>query len=193
MIPNLTKSLFAIFASSGEGAVDKDDLVSKLFPTNPWDVVIQISAFVILLLIVFFIAYKPVRKLLQQRSEYVEGQITSAEEANKVAQATASKKEETIEEGKKEAARIVKEAKEEASKEATRIIAEAKDEATKRRIRADEESEEAKEASLQEVKENIVDVALAASSKVLEREVSKEDNERLISDFVDSVYRGEEE
>ena len=81
MIPNLTKSLFAIFASSGEGAVDKDDLVSKLFPTNPWDVVIQISAFVILLLIVFFIAYKPVRKLLQRRSEYVEGQITSAEEA----------------------------------------------------------------------------------------------------------------
>ena len=53
--------------------------------------------------------------------------------------------------------------------------------------RADKEIEEAKAASIEEVKESIVDVAIAASSQVLEREVSKEDNERLIKDFVSDI------
>ena len=176
-----------LFASSGDSAIDKDDLVSKIFPTNPWDVVIQIASFVILLLIVFFIAYKPVKKVLQARGDYVENQIKEAEEANRVARIAASEKEETIAQGRKEAAQIVNEAKEQAKKEAAAIVSEAKAEAAARRVAADKEIEEAKEASLQEVKESIVDVALAASSAVLEREVTKEDNERLVRDFVDSI------
>ena len=176
-----------LFAATGDSAIDKDDLVSKIFPSNPWDVVIQIASFVLLLLIVFFIAYKPVKRVLKQRGDYVEGQIREAEEANRIARIAASEKEETIAQGRKEAAQIVNDAKEQAKKEAAEIVREARDEAARRRIAADKEIEEAKEASLQEVKDSIVDVALAASSAVLEREVSKEDNERLVRDFVDSI------
>ena len=183
--------LFLIFAS-GEEAINKDDLIHKIFPENPWDIVIQISSFVILLLIVFFLGYKPVKKNLQKRKEYVEGMLSGAEENNRIAREAAANKDHLIEEGKQEAARIVAEAKTQATAEAAAIVAEAKADASRRRAQADREIEEAKEASLLEVKDSIVDVAIAASSQVLEREVSKEDHEKFIKDFVDGIRDGDE-
>ena len=183
--------LFMILAA-GEEAINKDDLIHKIFPENPWDIVIQISSFVILLLIVFFIGYKPVKKNLQKRREYVEGMLSGAEENNRIAREAAANKDHLIEEGKQEAARIVAEAKSQATAEAAAIVAEAKADASRRRAQADREIEEAKEASLLEVKDSIVDVAIAASSQVLEREVSKEDHEKFIKDFVDGIRDDDE-
>lgn len=191
MNPERLLHSFAILAESGGEAIDKDDLISKIFPTTPWDVVIQLASFVILLLIVFFIAYKPVRKLLKARGDYVEGKIKDAERDAEIARRAAEDKDLVIEEGKAEAARLVEEAKAEANLEAKSIIDNAKEEAIRRRKEADKEIEEAKAASVKEVKESIVDVAIEASSRVLEREVSREDNERLVSDFVDSIRSGE--
>ncbi|MBQ2069820.1 MAG: F0F1 ATP synthase subunit B [Bacilli bacterium] len=176
-----------VFTSGQEGPIEKDDLISKIFPSTPWDVVIQLSAFVILLLIVFFVGYKPVKKLLAERKSYVEGQIKDAEESNRIAKEAAEKKDDVIAEGRAEAARIIEDARAQANLEANAIVSSAKEEAIRRRVEADKEIEEAKAASIEEVKESIVDVAIAASSQVLEREVSKEDNERLIKDFVSDI------
>ena len=68
-----------------------EDFTRKLFPNGIWDLVIQLAAFVVLLVVVFFIAYKPVKKMVAKRREYVASQIASAEEANRVAQAAAAK------------------------------------------------------------------------------------------------------
>lgn len=184
-------NLFAIFAGDGSSPIDKDDLVHRIFPENPWDVVIQVSSFVILLLIVFFVAYKPVRKLLAKRKEYVDTMVADAENNNRIAKEAAANKDKVVEEGKQEAARIIADAQAQAALQANAIVNEAKQEASRKRAEADREIEAAKEASLLEVKDSIVDVAIAASSQVLEREVSKEDNERLIKDFVDGI-RGED-
>ena len=48
------------------------DITEKLFP-NPWDALAVFLAFVVLLIAVFYFAYKPVKKLLKERGDYVEG------------------------------------------------------------------------------------------------------------------------
>ncbi len=176
-----------ILAASGEDAISKDDLISKIFPTHPWDLVVQLIAFLLLIAIVTFLGYKPVKKLLKKRADYVQGQIAEAQEKNKAAELAASKKEETIAEGRLEAERIVNNAKKTAEESAKSIRAEAEADAEARRARADKEIEEAKEASLEEVKASIVDVALSASSALLGREVDSEDNRKLVSSFVDNL------
>ena len=40
------------------------DFINKLFPNGLWDLIIQLLAFVVLLLIVFFLGYKPVKKMV---------------------------------------------------------------------------------------------------------------------------------
>lgn len=166
------------------------EFVDKIFPNGLWDFVLQLCAFVILILIVFFVGYKPMKKAIKARGDAIENDLATAKAKRLEAEAAASQKEATIEEGKQEASRIVAAAKLEAEAKGKAIVDEAKAQASFARKRADEEIAQAKEKSRQDAKEDIVDVAMAASSKLLSREVNDEDNARLVSDFIDEVNRG---
>ena len=59
----------------------------KLIP-NWLSFVVQFLSFLVLLLVVFFLAYKPVKKILKKRADYVEDEIKQAKENNAQAQAS---------------------------------------------------------------------------------------------------------
>ena len=170
---------------------DTDEFVSKIFPNGLWDFVIQLCAFVILILIVFFVGYKPMKKAIKARGDKIESDLEEAKAKRAEAEIAASKKEATIEEGKIEAKRIIEEARIEAENRGKAIVDEANEKAALARKKADEEIEEAKERSRLEAKQEIVSVALSVSSKVLGREVNEEDNDKLVSSFIDEVNGGQ--
>ncbi len=162
------------------------DITEKLFP-NPWDALAVFLAFVVLLIAVFYFAYKPVKKLLKQRGDYVEGKIKSAEEREQKSQQLLSDANEEVKAKKVEAMGIVEKAKEDAQKERAAILEKAKQEKEEEIKRTKEEIAQEIEASKDEIHREIVSVAIDASSKVLEREVNKEDNEKLIDSFIDDL------
>ena len=47
--------------------------------------VCQLGALIVMILVIFFVAYKPMRKMLQKRADYVEQNIKEAEEAKALA------------------------------------------------------------------------------------------------------------
>ena len=165
------------------------DFVAKIFPNGYWDFLIQLLAFVVLLVVVFFVGYKPVKNMLKKRQDGVNAMIeetkTNRDEAKKAALA----KEQTIQEGKEEAERILSSARKQAEHERQELLAKAKEEAELQRKKAAEEIEAAKAASKEAVRKEIVDVAMLASSTLLGREVSSEDNKRLVEDFVESLNK----
>ena len=166
-----------------------DDFNAKLFPNGYWDFLIQVLAFIVLLVAVFFIGYKPVKKMLQKRDERINSMIEDAKQNQKIAAEAAAKKEETIEQGKQEASAIILTAKKQAQAEAAAILAKAEEEAALKKKKADEDIEAAKERSKQEIHDEIVEVAIAASSKVLGREVSEKDNKELLNDFLNGIEK----
>jgi len=181
----------ACFLSSCNGSpFSESDFVNKLFPNGPWDLIIQLGAFLVLIAIVFFLGYKPIKKMLTTRKEYVQKQLDDAEAAKKTVADAALVANQEIEKGKEEALSIINEAKIQADKEATSIIAKAKEEASLRRIKADEEIRQAQEASKQQMRDEIIDVALQASSQVLKRNVDDKDNQRLVDELLDSLNGG---
>lgn len=188
----MKKSKFLILAlstcmlSGCADAIKKDDFMDKLFP-NPWDALAIFLAFVVLLLAVFYFAYKPVKKLLKQRDEYVSGKIKNAEQREKESEKLLTKANEEIKASRVEAMAIVEKAKEDANKERQAILDKAKEEKAEEIKRTKEEIAQEIEASKDEIHREIVSVALDASSKVLKREVNKEDNEKLIDSFIDDL------
>ena len=165
---------------------EQEDFLHYLFP-NPWDALAIFLAFIVLLLVVFYFAYKPVKKLIKQRKEYVEGKIKSAEERELEATKKVEQAEKEIVSSRQQAMEIVEQAKLDASKQRDEIKAQAKLDADKEVERARQEIAQEIEASKDEIHREIVSVALDASSKVLEREVNKKDNEKLINDFIDEL------
>lgn len=166
--------------------ITKDDFLDKLFP-NPWDALAVFLAFVLLLIVVFYFAYKPVKKLLKKRGDYVEDKIKSAESKELEAARLLKDANEQIKEKKIEAMAIVEKAKEDANKERQTILEKAKEEKEAEVKKAKEEIAQEIEASKDEIHREIVSVALDASSKILEREVNSKDNEKLVDSFIEDL------
>ncbi|MBO4856139.1 MAG: F0F1 ATP synthase subunit B [Bacilli bacterium] len=146
--------------------------------------VCQLGALIVMILVIFFVAYKPVRKMLQKRADYVEENIRQAEEAKAQALKNASQSEETIIASKKEAANIIAEAKLAADNNSRAMLEETRLEINKMKSLAEEDIARSKEEAKEEIRQEMVSVALAASEEVLKREVNEKDNARIVKDFI---------
>ena len=178
----LTLLLISPFLAGCQGPTN-EDFLAKLFP-NVWDALATFLAFVVLLLVAFYFAYKPVKKLLKKRGDYVEGKIKDADEKERQASEKLEEANLKIKDSNVEAMAIIEKAKEDALKEKERIALEAKQAREEEVKKAKEQIAQEIEASKDEVHKEIVSVALDASKKVLSREVNSKDNEKLIDDFI---------
>ena len=81
----------------------------------------------------------------------------------------------------------------EATKEATiakdKILSDANDERRQLKEKTMNEISLEKEKAMKELKDQIVDVAFEASSKILEREVNSLDNKKIVDNFVEDLNK----
>ena len=177
-------TMFSLFLSGcSDLPIDKESFLSRI-SFNLWDFVITFAAFVVLVLIAFFFGYKPVKKFIQKRKDYINGNIKEAEKREEESRNLVSEANENISKSKKEAMEIVSKAREDALKQKETILLSAKKEAQEEKVKAREEIEQEIKANQDDIHHEIVNVAMDASSKILGREVNKEDNKRLVNDFI---------
>lgn len=140
--------------------------------------------FYYLIIVVTKFAYKPVRKYLDKRSELLNNEKKETESLNQKAKENIFESEKKLAEVRDNASKIIDDAREKAKLEKENILKEANQEANKVKTNAYKAIEEEKSKAKQEIKEDIVDVAFTMTSKLLEREVSDEDNKKIVDDFV---------
>ena len=140
-----------------------------------------------MILVVFFVAYKPVRKMLAKRADYVESNIRDSELAKAEAERSVVAAEERLVASKKEAAEIVANAKVTAEENQKEMIEQTQLEINKMKALAEEDIARSKEEAKEEIRQEMVSVALAASEEVLKREVNEKDNARIIEDFIKDI------
>ena len=163
-----------------------EDFLDKLFP-NFWSLLINLVALIVLFVFLYHIAYKPVKKYLDARKEYVEKNIRDSETSKAMYEKKVLESETMISNARKEAGEIINKAKGDAEVSAESIIKSANERAEASQKAADEAIAQAEEKSRRAIHEEIVNVALDASKAVLGREVNKEDNAKLVDKFVESV------
>lgn len=181
----------AITLSSCGHMGDVNDVSSRIVEINVWDFVATFLAFVVLIVVAFFFGYKPVKEAIQKRKDYVEGNIKEAEKREMESRGLVDEAKETLANSKKEAMEIVDNAKEVANKEKEKILLSAKEEAFKEKEKARQEIASEIEAQKDAIHKEIVDVALVASEELLSREVTSDDNKRLLDDFVNNLENGD--
>ena len=158
----------------------------KLVP-NLLSFVIQFLSFVILLTVVFIFAYKPVKKILKKRADFVENEIKEARENNLTAQRSVDEAKEIVASSKVQASAIIQKAEQQGQEQYDALIAQAKDEVVMMKKDAEKDIERAKEEALQDIRNEMVKVALGASEEILKREVDNDDNKRLAEEFINRL------
>ena len=156
---------------------------SSLIPS--WvSFVVQAAALVIMLVVVIVVAYKPVKKMLAKRADYVETNIRESETAKAEAMKNATATQEALIASKKEASEIISNAKMMAENNKQAAIEQTQLEINKMKALAEEDIERSKVDAKEEIRKEMISVALAASEEVLKREINEKDNSRIVTDFI---------
>ena len=166
--------------------IEKNDVVSKLIP-NWTSFVVQLAAFLVLVAVVIYFAYKPVKKMIKTREDYIDENIKQSELAKTRANDNIIKSEETLTESHKQANEIIEQAKLDAENERYRILEETNLLVSKMKQDALEDIKQSKEDAKEEIRKEMVNLALEASGEILGRNVSTKDNEKLADDFIRSI------
>jgi len=150
----------------------------------------QLITFALLLVLLYFIAYNPIRRMLDERSNRIKEGMDQAEQIKEQMANTEERVREQLEAARKEGQdilaqagqmgeRLKEEARDEARHEAEMIIAKARTEIAR-------ESDEA----IEELKRQFVDLAITAAEKVISETLDKEKHRRLIDEVLDKGAKG---
>ncbi|MCQ2796594.1 MAG: ATP synthase F0 subunit B [Bacilli bacterium] len=169
-----------------DAPIDPESILPKI-SINLWSFLTQMIAFLILVIAVFFLAYKPVKKFLKKRNEYVKSNIDMSRKNELASEEKLKAADDRVNSSYKEAKEIISAAKIDAEKERALIISKAKDEAKFEKIKASEEIEAEIKKSQDEIHKEMVDIALLASEKILEREVTTADNKKRVDNFIKDI------
>lgn len=172
------------FAEEGSAFDDLQDIADKIIPDDPWAFVVQLTATFLLVLILAKFLVKPVRKYIASRQAYIQGNLDEADAKNKEADINLTNANKKLHDAKIVSKEMVENAKVTALNEKDRIINEANEEVSQMKEKARKDIENERIMMKEQLTNEVIDVAIAAASKIVEREVSKEDNEHIIDAFI---------
>ena len=186
----LLPALVLLTGCDVSGELNSDTFLGKLIP-NWVSFVVQLAALLVLILVVVIFAYKPVKKIIKKRQDYIESNIKEAEESKAVWKENELKSKETVLASDRTAANIVAEAKANAVIERNKILEDTAFEVEKMKIEAENDITRMEKEAEESIRKEMVSIALDASKELLSREVDSKDNTRLIEEFIEEVKKEE--
>ncbi len=163
------------------------DKYLQLVSLAPWTLIAQWCNLLILVMLVKKFLFKPVMDILQQRQDEVDKIYADANKAKEDAKVLKADYENRLASAKEEAGEIVKTATANAQRKSNEILEEAQAKASNLVVRAEAQIEQERKKAINEIKDEISGMAVDIASKVVEREISAKDHEKLIEDFIKNV------
>lgn len=154
---------------------------------NYVNVILHAVNVLILFVALRFVLYKPVNKFLKAREERFEKRITEIESKEKEVAEHKQEYDVLLEKAHNEAAEIVKRSSDLAKDHAKEIVGKAEEQSHEMIVRANKDIVNKKSLEKENMKQEITDMAVQIAGKVLEREISLKDNQKIIDDFFEKV------
>jgi|BioPla2DNA2_1021312.scaffolds.fasta_scaffold33519_4 F-type H+-transporting ATPase subunit b len=148
------------------------------------DFVWAIINLIILYLVLRKILFKPVTEFMENRSNSIKQQLEDSREANEKAQELKESYEKMIASVKMDADKIMKEAKIKAQDKYDEIIRQAKADAEALKANAKEEIVTERTLMMENMRSEIINLALEAASKVVEANMDTESNRKLVNEVL---------
>ncbi|MDE5764908.1 MAG: F0F1 ATP synthase subunit B [Ruminococcus sp.] len=149
-----------------------------------WSIFWTVLNVIILFVLLKIFLFKPINKMLDDRTQSVQKDIDDAEKARKEAEELRQQYSDSISNAKEEAGQILRKAHETAEEEHTAIIQKSHDEADKIISAAGETIENERRRIIQQAHSQIADLAIEAASKVVGANLDDEKNRRLVDEFL---------
>ena len=153
----------------------------------PWTFIAQICNLFIQAYLIKRFLFKPVNEMLAKRKALADAEISDAEKAKEEAIAMKNEYEQNMQEARSKANEILTTAQKTASAQSEEILKEANAQAMALKAKAESDIAQEKRKAVNEIKDEIGDIAVEIAGKVIEREISEKDHAKLIDEFIANV------
>ena len=161
--------------------------VQELVGIVPWTFLAQIANLFIQVLLIKRFLFKPVNEILKKRKELADAEIQKAVKAKEEALAIKAEYEQNMQEAKNKANDILMTAQKTAAIQSEEMLKDASAQAAAIKAKAEKDIAQEKRKAVNDIRSEIGDMAVEIAGKVIEREISEEDHETLINDFISNV------
>ena len=153
---------------------------NPLVQLDPGLYIWTIVVFLVLLGLLAKFAWKPLLEALEQRQESIRRSLDDAAKAKQELERLQTESQRILAEARGQAERILSQTRDDANRYREEAMGKARQEAANIVKNAEKQIELETSRALQQIRHEAVDLSVAIASKLLQRNVSKEDNARLI-------------
>lgn len=166
------------------------DLGDKLFP-NVYGLIIQLVCTFVMVLIIAKFLVKPAKKFIKQRHDYIENNLNEATSKNQDAEQALNEANKFLNDSKKISKEMIDTARIEALNEKDKVVLETTKEIKYRQEKAQLDIQNERKKMKEDLQNEIVDVAILAAEKVVDRKITSQDTKKIIDDFLkDDIDNG---
>ena len=161
----------------------------SLINVSPGLVFWTVITFIVLLLVLKRVAWKPILTALDQREAAIKESLEKAERAKEEAQKVLDENQANLSKAEEESKKIIDQGRAYAEKLKDQILQESRQQAQKIIFDASEEIERKKESAFNELKNQIAEIAVQAAEKILKENVDKERNKKIVNDYIGEITK----
>ena len=162
------------------------DIQGVLFP-NLITMIVQLLSTIVLFLLVKKLLWKPAREILKKRQEKIDGDLANAEKIQADALNELNEAKQNLETARNKSNEIIDEARKEANNLRQEIVSSAKKDAADKLKDAERNIEQKKIEASNQIHDEMVNVAMAAVSKLLNDKSQAVDDEKAIKEYINEV------
>ncbi|WP_194241266.1 F0F1 ATP synthase subunit B [Bacillus fonticola] len=154
---------------------------------NWGDSLYQLIAFIILLALLRKFAWGPITNMMKEREKHVASQLDDADakrdEANKLLEEHRA----LMKEARQEAQELIERARKQGEDQRESILVTAREEASRLKESAKREIDQQKDQAVAALREQVASLSVMIASKVIEKNLSEEDQHKIISSYLDEA------
>ena len=150
-------------------------------------IVSQLVNFTLLIVLLYFVAYKPILRMLDERSAKIKKGLEDADTASRRAAEMEQEFERRMTEARKEGQEQVAQAAQMGEKVRQEILDKAREEARGLVDKAKEEIGRERDVAMGELRQQVAELSLAISQKVIGESLDEQAQRRLVARFLDEA------
>ncbi|MBB27837.1 MAG: ATP synthase F0 subunit B [Gemmatimonadetes bacterium] len=158
-----------------------------LLQVEPGLMIWTLVTFVLLLIVLRVVAWKPLLGMLNEREQRIQESLEQADKARQEAQAAAEENREAMTQAQAEAQRAITEGREAAERVAADVRSRAEAEAQQLLQQAQRTIRQEKDQAIQELRNQVADLAILAAGKVLDENLDEGRNRKIVDDFIEGI------
>lgn len=164
------------------------DILANLMP-NIWTIITQLLATLILFLVLKKLVWKPVKAIMDKRAVYEQERLEKAEQLRADNEKMNAQIQQELQQANKKASETIKQAQQEGNKVKEALISEGKEKAQALMNEAQQNIALAKSKMVEEMHQEIVDVAISAAEKMLQSKLDEKSDRDMVDKFVKEITK----